>query len=150
MSRPDAESGAGKSRGAVGAAASIPALAWSLARQWFVQLAALTAACAVVAATIAGAIGVGDALQGGLRALALERLGGIVATVVADDFVRADLARDFKRADLAREGDRGAGPAVIPAIVLEVALDAPGSTGRDARSARATLLACDQAAVLVH
>ena len=148
MSRPDAESGTGKSHGVVGAAGSIPALAWSLARQWFVQLAALTAACAVVAATIAGAIGVGDALQGGLRALALERLGGIVATVVADDFVRADLARDFKSVDLAREGDRGAGPAVIPAIVLEVALDAPGSTGRDARSARATLLACDQAAAL--
>ena len=148
MSRPDAESGAGKSHIAVGAAGSIPALAWSLARQWVVQLVALTAACAVVAATIAGALGVGDALQGGLRALALERLGGIVATVVADDFVRADLARDFKRADLAREVARAGGPAVIPAIVLEVALDAPGSTGRDARSARATLLACDQAAAL--
>lgn len=139
MSRPDAESGAGKSHGAVGAAASIPALAWSLARQWFVQLVALTAACAVVAATIAGALGVGDALQGGLRALALERLGGIAATVVADDFVRADLAREVARAG---------GPAVVPAIVLEVALDAPASTGRDARSARATLLACDQAAAL--
>jgi hypothetical protein len=148
MSRPDAESGAGKSRGAVGAAGSIPALAWSLARQWFVQLAALTAACAVVAATIAGALGVGDALQGGLRALALERLGGIAATVVADDFVRADLARDFKRADLASEVAREGGPAIVPAIVLEVALDAPASTGRDARSARATLLACDQAAAL--
>lgn len=139
MSRPDAESGAGKSHVAVGAAASIPALAWSLARQWFVQLVALTAACAVVAATIAGALGVGDALQGGLRALALERLGGIAATVVADDFVRADLAREVARAG---------GPPVVPAIVLEVALDAPASTGRDARSARATLLACDQAAAL--
>ena len=148
MSQPDADPSASPGSGAVGAAGSIPALAWSLARQWMVQLAALTAACAVVAATIAGALGVGDALQGGLRALALERLGGIVATVVADDFVRADLARDFKRADLAREGDRAAGPAVIPAIVLEVALDAPGSTGRDARSARATLLSCDQAAAL--
>jgi hypothetical protein len=143
MSRPDADPSASPGSGAVGAAGSIPALAWSLARQWIVQLAALAAACAVVAATIAGALGVGDALQGGLRALALERLGGIVATVVADDFVRADLAR---------EGSRGAGPAVIPAvipaIVLEVALDAPGSTGRDPRSARATLLACDQAAAL--
>jgi putative ABC transport system permease protein len=139
MSQPDADPSASPGSNAAGAAGSIPALAWSLARQWFFQLAALTAACAVVAATIAGALGVGDALQGGLRALALERLGGIVATVVADDFVRADLAR---------EGSRGAGPAVIPAIVLEVALDAPGSTGRDARSARATLLACDQATAL--
>ena len=148
MSRPDVNPSARPGSGAVGAAGSIPALAWSLARQWFFQLAALTAACAVVAATIAGALGVGDALQGGLRALALERLGGIVATVVADDFVRADLARDFKRADLAREGNRGAGPALIPAIVLEVALDAPASSGRDPRSARATLLACDQPAAI--
>lgn len=139
MSGRDAESGPGKSHGAVGAAGSIPALAWALARQWFVQLVALTAACAVVAATIAGALGVGDALQGGLRALALERLGGIAATVVADDFVRADLAREVARAG---------GPPVIPAIVLEVALDAPASTGRDPRSARATLLSCDQAAAL--
>ncbi len=138
MRPPDGDS-QGRKRRAVGAAGSISALAWALARQWFFQLAALTAACAVVAATIAGALGVGDALQGGLRTLALERLGGIVATVVADDFVRAELARE-----VAREG----GPAVIPAIVLEVAFDAPASTGRDARSARATLLACDEAAAL--
>ena len=98
MSRPDAESGTGKSHGAVGAAGSIPALAWSLARQWFVQLAALTAACAVVAATIAGAIGVGDALQGGLRALALERLGGIVATVFPPYSVKSLATAPWKAA----------------------------------------------------
>jgi hypothetical protein len=138
MRPPDADS-QGRRLRAVGVVGSIPALAWALARQWFFQLAALTAACAVVAATIAGALGVGDALQGGLRSLALDRLGGIVATLVADDFVRADLARE-----VAGEG----GAEVVPAIVLEVAFDAPASTGRDARSARATLLACDQAATL--
>jgi hypothetical protein len=160
-----------------GMAASIPALAMSLARQWIVPLAALTAACAVVAATIAGAIGVGDALQEGLRTLALERLGGIVATVVGEDLFRADLAREAQtRADLAREAqtradlaheaqtradlaheaqsraDLAPDPApaagVIPAIVLEVAFDAPAAGGRDARSARGTLLACDDPAAL--
>jgi hypothetical protein len=150
-----------------GMAASIPALAMSLARQWIVPLAALTAACAVVAATIAGAIGVGDALQEGLRTLALERLGGIVATVVGEDLFRADLAREAQtradlaheaqtRADLAHEAqsraDLAPDPApaagVIPAIVLEVAFDAPAAGGRDARSARGTLLACDDPAAL--
>ena len=138
----------GKRRGGVGAARSIPALAWSLARQWVFQLAALTAACAVVAATIAGALGVGDALQGGLRSLALERLGGIVATVVGDDFVRAELAREMSRAELAPASVSGAESAVVPALVLEVAFDAPGGPGREPRSARATLLACDDPASL--
>ena len=148
MSPPVADPPEGMGRGAVGAARSIPALAWSLARQWVFQLAALTAACAVVAATIAGALGVGDALQGGLRSLALERLGGIVATVVGDDFVRAELAREMSRAELAPAGASGAGSVVVPALVLEVAFDAPGGPGREPRSARATLLACDDSAPL--
>jgi len=166
MSRQEDDPLGGKTAGTRGAAHSIPALAWSLARQWFLQLAALTAACAVVAATIAGALGVGDALQGGLRALALERLGGITATIVADDYVRAGLAREVSEAGLARDVARAASarddaprrppsgttalpPAtVVPAIVLEVALDAPATAGRDPRSSRATLLACDAAAAL--
>jgi hypothetical protein len=108
-----------------------------LVRAWWPQVAALAAAAAVVSATITGALGVGSALRRGLRDLALERLGGIEAAVVADDFVRADVA-----AELAAALDGVAG-AVVPAIVAEAIVDAPAGG-----SVRATLLACDDPAAL--
>ncbi|MFM7250015.1 MAG: FtsX-like permease family protein [Planctomycetaceae bacterium] len=109
------------------------ALAVRLAATWWRQLLALAAACAVVAATIAGAVGVGDALQTGLRRLALERLGGVTAAVVGDRFFRADLVRSA-------EGDAP----LHPALVLEVTFEAAAG----GVPARATILACDAAADL--
>ena len=111
---------------------SLPSLAWRLVRHWGGQLLALSAACGVVAATIAGALGVGDSLQNGLRGLALERLGGITTAVVSDDLFRADMVR-------------GSADAMLPAVVLEVTLEVPAAPGGEPRSARATLLACDDA-----
>lgn len=111
---------------------SIVALAGRLARSWWRQLATLAAACAIVAATIAGAVGVGDGLQRGLGRLALERLGGIVAVVVGDGFFRADMIRTLGIP----------GGEAVPAVVLEATLEAAGGAGAPAR---ATLLACDGA-----
>ena len=54
---------------------SLPGLASGLAVRWWPQLVALAAACAVVATTITGALGVGDVIQTGLRRLAVGRLG---------------------------------------------------------------------------
>ncbi|MFM7107385.1 MAG: FtsX-like permease family protein [Planctomycetaceae bacterium] len=119
----------------------MPALATALVRAWRPQLLALAAAAGVVAATITGALGVGSALRRGLRDVALERLGGIEAAVVTDDFFRADLA-----AELAADLDGEAGP-LVPAIVVEATVEtASGTSARG--SARATLLACDDPAAL--
>lgn len=112
---------------------SVVALAGRLARSWWPQLAALAVACGIVAATIAGAVGVGDGLQRGLRRLALERLGGIVAAVVGDGFFRADMIRGLD----APGGD------VVPAVVLEVTFEA--AAGRETAPVRGTFLACDEA-----
>jgi hypothetical protein len=63
---------------------SLGALALRLVRQWWPHLAALAVASGVVATTIAGALGVGEALERGLRRLALARLGGSRAAVLSD------------------------------------------------------------------
>jgi hypothetical protein len=123
---------------------SAAALAARLIRQWWPQLAALAAACGVVATTIVGAVGVGDAMQRGLRRLAVARLGGIEAAVVADGFFRPALAAETEAA--VRAG--GSGPRLVPAIVLDVSLEAVGSGGRAGPPQRATLLACDEPATL--
>jgi putative ABC transport system permease protein len=119
------------------AAGSLTRLAVLLARQWWQQLAALAAACAVVAATIAGAVCVGRAMEAGLRDLAVGRLGRIEAAVVGERFFTTDLA-DRLHASLAR----GRPAAVVPAIVMPVTVTAGGST------AGATLLACNDPAGL--
>ena len=119
---------------------SLPGLASGLAVRWWPQLLALAAACTVVATTITGALGVGDVIQGGLRRLAVGRLGRIDAAVLGDGFFRRALAADLAAA--------GAGPpefACIPGLVLPVTLAA---TTADAATARATLLACDDPAGL--
>ncbi|MFM7521623.1 MAG: FtsX-like permease family protein [Planctomycetota bacterium] len=108
-------------------AAGLVAVAWRLAWAWRRQLAALAAAAAVVAATIAGALGVGDSLSRGLERLALSRLGGIAAAVVGDEPFSAALADAFD-------------PAPVPALVVAVTVEA---TGDDRRAVPATLLAAD-------
>jgi putative ABC transport system permease protein len=130
---------------------SLASLAMALIRQWWPQVAALTAACAVVATTIAGAVGVGASLTRGLRTLALERLGGIEAAVVADEpFTRglgARLATAVAEEAGAGSADAAVPDRVVPALVLSVSVDATGSAG-GRRGVRATLLACDELAGL--
>ena len=113
---------------------SLPRLAAQLAGAWWPQLAALAAACGIVATTITGSLGVGDAIESGLRDMALGRLGRIEAAVAGEGFFPASLA-DRLRTD-------GGPAAVVPAIVMPVTVSAGGST------ARGTLLACDDPAGL--
>jgi putative ABC transport system permease protein len=120
-------------------------LALRLTRQWWPHLLSLAAACGIVAATIAGALGVGDALTQGLRRLALARLGGIQAAVLSDGFFRAELADETTnrlRSQAATE-NASAAKVLVPAIVMEVSLEGAATGDRAGRSARATLLACD-------
>jgi hypothetical protein len=98
---------------ASGSNRSFAGLALLLARSWWPQLAALAFACGIVAMTIAGALGVGDAMEAGLRQLAIGRLGRINAAVASDRFFTLGLAERLQAA-------RGAtaGPAtIVPAIV---------------------------------
>lgn len=127
------------------AARSIAGLAVRCARAWWPQVAALAAANGIVAATIAGALGVGDALGRGLSDVARARLGRIEAAVVAADFFRAHLAADTAACLAAA----GAGTvAAVPAIVLEITVEVPAGTTGGRAAARATLLACDDPAAL--
>jgi putative ABC transport system permease protein len=113
---------------------TLPAVAAALVRAWWPQVAALAAAAAVVTATITGGLGVGSALRRGLRDLAIERLGGIEAAVVTDDFFRAALAADLG----------GAAAGAVPAIVTEAIVEtvAPPAGAAERAVVRATLLAC--------
>ncbi len=119
--------------------ASVGGLALRLARQWWRQLAALAAACGVVAATISGALGVGAAVEQGLLRLALERLGGIEAAVVGEDFFRRDLAG---------EPARDAACPFVPALVVEAVVETPADGKTAARRTRAVVLGCDGVAAL--
>jgi putative ABC transport system permease protein len=116
--------------------ASLVGLAAALARQWWPQVAALAAACGVVATTISGALSVGEGMQAGLARLALDRLGQIEAAVIAEDFFTANLATRFTT--------DGGGPShVVPAIVMPAVAVKPGGA-----TARVTLLACADPAAL--
>jgi ABC-type lipoprotein release transport system permease subunit len=137
---PASDGGATPARGGRSGVRSPAALAVRLARQWWPQLAALAAASGVVATTIAGAVGVGDAMQRGLKRLAVARLGGIDSAVVADGFFRAELAAETE-ARLRAGGDP---TRLLPAIVLEASLEAVGPGGRAGPPLRATLLGCDE------
>lgn len=115
---------------------SLVGLARALARQWWPQVAALAAACSVVATTISGALSVGEGMQAGLARLALERLGRIDAAVIAEEFFTANLAASL--------GPGAGGPRqVVPAIVMPAVAAKPGGA-----AARVTLLACDDPAAL--
>jgi putative ABC transport system permease protein len=118
---------------------SLLALASALASQWWPQVVALAAACAVVATTVAGAVGVGDALSRGLLDLAVSRLGRIDAAVTGPGFFRRALADELAAAAGA---DDSTGARCVPAIVMPVSV--AGADGSPA----ATLLACDDPAAL--
>ena len=132
-------------RGAVASIRSVSGLAARLVWQWWPHVASLACACGIVAVTIAGALGVGDSLTASLRRLAVERLGGIRAAVLADGFFHAGLAAEAEPRLVA---DVGPSHRLVPAIVLEVSLDVAADAGRARASSRATLLACDDIAGL--
>ncbi len=115
---------------------SLAGLAATLTRQWWPQVAALAAACGVVATTIAGALSVGDGMQAGLARLAIERLGRIDAAVIAGEFFTANLAMSLA-------AETGGPRQVVPAIVMPAVAVKPGGA-----TARVTLLACDDPAAL--
>jgi len=129
------------SRDRTGAVHTLAGLGGRLLAAWAPQVAALAAAAAVVATTIAGALCVGDATTRGLRQLAGERLGRIDAAVMGTDFFTTAWAADRAAQAAADPGGPGR---LVPAIVMEVTVEAAG--GR--RSASATLLACDDPAAL--
>lgn len=118
---------------------SLVGLALALARQWWPQLAALAMACGVVATAVTGALGVGDGIREGLVRLAIGRLGRIDAAVLADGFVRRELAAEIAA------GDAGPRLSCTPALVLPVTAAAGGRRGA---VAAATLVACDDPAAL--
>ena len=120
---------------------SLAGLAYGLATRWWPQLLALAAACAVVATTITGALGVGDVIQAGLHRLAVGRLGRIEAALLGDGFFRRALADELAAAG----GAELPRLACTPALVLPATLAA---TTPDAGTSRATLLACDDPAGL--
>ena len=120
---------------------SLAGLAYGLATRWWPQLLALAAACAVVATTITGALGVGDVIQAGLHRLAVGRLGRIEAALLGDGFFRRSLADELAAAG----GAELPRLTCTPALVLPVTLAA---TTPDAGTSRATLLACDDPAGL--
>jgi len=121
---------------------SLGGVALRLGRQWWPHLAALAAACGIVAATIAGALGVGDSLTRGLRQLAMARLGGIQAAVLSDGFFHAGLATETTNRLRSQATGSAASGHLLPAVVLEVSLQA-AEGDRAGRTVRATLLACD-------
>ena len=112
--------------------ASVAGLAIRLVRHWWRQLAALAAACGVVAATISGALGVGAAVEQGLLRLAISRLGRIDAAVVGEDFFREALADE-----LAARAEPGTGTALVPAIVIEAVVETAADGRVPSRSTRA-------------
>jgi len=123
--------------------ASVAGLAIRLVRHWWRQLAALAAACGVVAATISGALGVGAAVEQGLLRLAISRLGRIDAAVVGEDFFREALA-----GELAAGGKPGDAAALVPAIVIEAVVETAADGRGPSRSTRAVVLACDDVPTL--
>jgi len=118
-------------------------LAARLASRWWRQLAALGAACGVVATTITGALGVGDGMNRGLESLAFARLGRIDAAVVADDFLTTLLV-DRMQADAGHE----AATRLVAAIVIEATVETAADAGAARRSSSATVLGCDDPAAL--
>jgi hypothetical protein len=115
-------------------------LAIALARAWWPQVAALAAACGVVATMITGSLAVGSSLERGLRALAFERLGRIEAAVLGELFFTANVVDR-----LTSEASDGGPQQIVPAVILPVTI----STGRG-ETVAATLLACDDPAALGH
>lgn len=118
---------------------SLRGLALALALAWWRELAALAAAATVLAITIGGGLGVGDAIDRGLRQVAAARLGRIEAAVMADRMVRRAFADDV--AGAGSDSVRTVPGCVLPATlatraggavsVTLLAIDDPAALGFD-------------------
>ncbi len=84
---------------------------------------------AVGTAVLAGALLVGDSVKGSLRGLALDRLGAIDHTLVADRYFREALADDLLTADRAYQSMKAA----VPAIFIRGSAQNPDSGARASR-----------------
>ncbi len=75
---------------------------------------AVAAGAAVATAVLAGALLVGDSVRGSLRALTLDRLGGIDHALLGQRFVREDLADDLAKVSAAQPSSiEGLAPAIV-------------------------------------
>ncbi len=123
---------------------SLSALSLRVAGHWRTHLLAVAAAAAVMAITIVGSLGVGDAIQEGLRRLAQARLGSVAAAVVGPEWFRAELADRFAE----KLRDAGVPAAVVPAGLLSATVARPAEDGRGPSRSVAILLGCDRPAEL--
>jgi ABC-type lipoprotein release transport system permease subunit len=87
---------------------------------------------AVGTAVLTGALLVGDSLRGSLQALALDQLGWVDQALVANRFVREELASQMP-------ADR-----VCPAILLQVSVATPEDKAERYRANQVTLLGVDE------
>lgn len=122
---------------------SLPAVAGRTIGCWWPQLAAVAGAAAVITVTIVGSLGVGDSLRKGLRQVAADRLGGIVAAVVARQPFAADLARRLASEPVAAGGSPRHSLKLVPAFSLEITVERPADGRRKRVVTTAQLLACD-------
>src|SRR6516225_9281856 len=103
----------------------------NLLYHWRANLA-LLAGVAVGCAVLTGALVVGDSLRGSLQALALDQLGWVDQALVANRFVREELASQMP-------ADR-----VCPAILLQVSVATPEDKAERYRANQVTLLGVDE------
>ena len=129
---------------------SVRGLVISCVRQWAPQLVALAATAAVIAIVIGGSLGVGDSIQQGLRRMASQRIGGIVAVIVGEQPFGKQFPERLKTSFQKRvDSDAsGCGADLISAIALEMTVERPAGGGQSRASAVATLLGCDQPSAL--
>ncbi|QDT52369.1 FtsX-like permease family protein [Caulifigura coniformis] len=94
---------------------------------------------AIAVAVLAGALVVGDSVRASLRAMTLDRLGGVDFAMTGPRFVREQLADDVARA--AREA--GLPSQTAPALMMTGALES-GSDDSRRRAAGTQIIGCDQ------
>jgi len=125
---------------------SVFELSYRCVWRWLPQLFALATTAAVIAVVISGSLGVGDAIQHGLRHVANQRLGGITAAVVGQEPFDKDfserLAVSLREVVDADSSDCAVN--LISVIFTEITVERPARGGQSRASVGATLLGCDQ------
>ncbi|MCP3978851.1 MAG: ABC transporter permease [bacterium] len=114
----------------------------ALTHYWRIHLAVVLGA-AVATAVLTGALIVGDSVKGSLRALTLERLGGIDSAMIAQRFFRESLVRDLEAHPRFAELYTRAAPAIT--VRGSVAASGDGS-----RAGRVGIHGIDERFLAVH
>ena len=124
---------------------SVFELSYRCVWRWLPQLFALATTAAVIAVVISGSLGVGDAIQHGLRHVANQRLGGITAAVVGQEPFHKDfserLAVSLREVVDADSSDCAVN--LISVIFTEITVERPARGGQSRASVGATLLGCE-------